>query len=113
MAKDHPYNPVAEIPQEALAKAAEDWGNKPLDEMKQESERLLLEIKQINDQGGVMKSPILGGPEDSVEDKLDRLDPAYRRQALPYPAHWGSQCSGTPVESDGRQHDRRRQFARQ
>ena len=69
---DHQYNPVAEIPQEALAKAAEDWGNKPLDKMKQESERLGLELKQINDQG-VMKSPILGGPDDSVEDKLSGM----------------------------------------
>ena len=68
------YNPVAEIPQEALTAAAEEWGGKSLDDMRQESTRLGLELKQINDAGDdLLKSPLLGGETASLEDNLQGL----------------------------------------
>ena len=74
MPKDTQYNPVAEIPQEALAAAAEEWGGKSLDDMRQESKRLGLELKQINDAGDdLLKSPLLGGETASLEDNLQGL----------------------------------------
>ena len=71
---DTQYNPVAEIPQEALTAAAEEWGGKSLDDMRQESTRLGLELKQINDAGDdLLKSPLLGGETASLEDNLQGL----------------------------------------
>ena len=74
MPKDTQYNPVAEIPQEALTAAAEEWGGKSLDEMKQESTRLGLELKEINSAaGGMLQSPLLSGENASLEDKLEGM----------------------------------------
>ena len=71
---DHQYNPVAEIPEAALKQAAEDWGKKTPVEMRQESERLDEELRQINLAGDdLLSSPILGGETASTEDRMEAL----------------------------------------
>ena len=69
---DNQYNPIAEVPEAALKKAQEDWGKKPVEDMRQELTRLDTEILQIN-QGGGIDSPVLGGDTASAEDRYQAL----------------------------------------